>query len=176
MLRERLRRSQNEHLSRGAARWAISDKKTLDDFVKHLHYLIGDLEDMTEELLIPESQRYLAQYEIESITEPSLLELIEESRIDADDIVSDVASQHLSSIRVADNRSLHSTRQTVSSYDTSVGTSGSSSANRLILNEKSKVPVTLPSAEWNLAAAPTTHLGLRGFCSKQAETQAFTTF
>jgi ubiquitin-conjugating enzyme E2 D/E len=106
-------------------RWALSGKKALDELVKYLYDLIGDLETMTAKLRIPERQRFLVQYEIESISEPSVLEIIEKSRIDSIDLVSDAASCRLRNIRSFHSRpasrytpSLPSTERTVESYRT----------------------------------------------------------
>jgi ubiquitin-conjugating enzyme E2 D/E len=103
----------------------LSDKKALDELVKHLHDLIGDLESMTSELRIPERQRFLIQYEIESVSETSVLEIIEESRIGPQDMVSDAASCQLSSNRsigfdpiARTTASLHNTERTDDSYQT----------------------------------------------------------
>jgi hypothetical protein len=125
LVRERIRRSRSDNQSRGASRWAVSDKKALDELVKHLHDLIGDLETITDGLRIREIQRRLVQYEIESISETSVLEIIEQSRIDPADLVSDAASSRLSSIRSLRSHpasryaaSLPNTERTVESYRT----------------------------------------------------------
>jgi hypothetical protein len=148
LVRERIRRFPSENQSRGASRWALSDKRALDELVRHLHDLIGDLETMTAGLRISETQRFLIQYEIESISEPSVLEVIEESRMDSIDLVSDAASHHLISIRSFPSRpasrymaSLPSTERTAESYRTAaeylfpscplVNSSGSPSSPRI---------------------------------------------
>jgi len=124
LLKERIRKSPSETQGRSVARWALSDKKALDELVRHLHDLIGDLETMTAGLHIPERQRILVQYEIESISDSSVLEIMEESRIDSIDLVSNAASSHLSSIRSfrshppRSTASLPSTERTAHSYQT----------------------------------------------------------
>jgi ubiquitin-conjugating enzyme E2 D/E len=83
---------------------------------------------MTAELRIPEQQRVLIQHEMESISDPLVLQIIEESRIGAIDLVSDAAICHLSSIRninihtleptSLDTASLPNTNRTKDSYQT----------------------------------------------------------
>ncbi|KAF2013436.1 hypothetical protein BU24DRAFT_350388, partial [Aaosphaeria arxii CBS 175.79] len=75
----RLRKSQQAKGSLAVAKWAIADKKQLDEIVRHLNDLIGDLESLTKDLGVSERQRYLVQYEIQSISDTATLELIEES-------------------------------------------------------------------------------------------------
>jgi ubiquitin-protein ligase len=98
-IRSQIRSSRASRSTKNATRWALSDKTKLDEIVRHLHDLIGDLEVITADLGVPERQRYLVQYEIQSISDTETLELLEASRLDSDDIISDAASARLQSLR-----------------------------------------------------------------------------
>lgn len=123
VIKARLRRSSKDSHLKNAAKWAISDKKKLDEIVKHLYDLVGDLERLTRDFGVVQRQRILVQYEIESISDTSLLEVIEESRMSSNDIVSDAASVHLSSLksfarRTGNGTSMSGTEPTNQSYHT----------------------------------------------------------
>jgi len=113
-IKRRLRRSQDFRGTKDAAKWALSDKKKLDEIVRHLSDLIGDIEAITKTLGVPEQQRYLVQYEIQSISDVGTLELMEASRLSSSDMVSDTASVRLQNLY---SGSLPSSRQPGSILD-----------------------------------------------------------
>jgi ubiquitin-conjugating enzyme E2 D/E len=107
VVKSRLRRSQNTRDTKDATRWALSDKKKLDEIVRHLSDLIGDLETITKGLGVLERQRYLVQYEIQSISDTETLELMEESRLGSSDMISETASVRLRDLSSGTFRSSH---------------------------------------------------------------------
>ncbi|KAF2471668.1 uncharacterized protein BDR25DRAFT_222763, partial [Lindgomyces ingoldianus] len=75
-VKERLRKSTKHSGFKEATKWALADKRKLDDLVKHPSDLVGDLEYLTKDLGVPARQRILVQYEIESISDTETLEII----------------------------------------------------------------------------------------------------
>lgn len=82
-----------------AAQWAIEDKEKFSELVKHLKDFVDDLEALTRATEIPQRQRIIVDYEIESIPDVSTLEEIETAREGDDDVVSDAASIRLERLR-----------------------------------------------------------------------------
>jgi ubiquitin-protein ligase len=103
-LKERMSGTGKGSAFKDAARWAIEDKKKLDEIIKDVFDLIGDLEYFTKDLGIAARQRVFVQYEIESISDMATLETIEASRVGELDIVSDSASVRLQSLRGSSTR------------------------------------------------------------------------
>lgn len=113
-VKRRLGRSQKTRGTKGATKWALSDKKKLDEVVRHLNDLIDGLEAITKDLGVPERQRNLVQYEIQSISDTETLELMESSRMSPSDMISDTASVRLRDIY---NGSPHPSYQPASIFD-----------------------------------------------------------
>ncbi|KAF2184967.1 hypothetical protein K469DRAFT_688197 [Zopfia rhizophila CBS 207.26] len=75
------------------------DGKKFNDQIKNL---IEDLEDLTKLMDIPDKQRYIIKYEIESMYDLDELRDIEEAHFGDDDMVSHAASERISSFSVLD--------------------------------------------------------------------------
>jgi ubiquitin-protein ligase len=97
-VKSRLRRGKSSRGTTNVVRWAVADKKKLDEIIRHISDLLGDLETMTVDMGVPERQRYLVEYEIQSISDTETLELMEASRLRPADMISDTASARLQSI------------------------------------------------------------------------------
>jgi hypothetical protein len=80
-------------------RWAVEDGRKFTELVQHLKDLIDDLENLTKWLGIPERQRKIIQYEVESISDIPTLEIVEEARWGNSDAISDAASLRLWELR-----------------------------------------------------------------------------
>jgi hypothetical protein len=80
-------------------RWAIEHKAKFTALIQDLKDFIDDLEDLTKWLNVSEYQRDIIQYEVESISDISTLETMEEARVGKIDAVSDAASVRLWEVR-----------------------------------------------------------------------------
>ncbi|PSN68584.1 hypothetical protein BS50DRAFT_449903, partial [Corynespora cassiicola Philippines] len=76
VLKGRLGKIRKTEGTRKATKWALADKKKLDELVRHLSGLINDLESVTKDLGIVQRQRILIQYEIQSISDKETLDLM----------------------------------------------------------------------------------------------------
>lgn len=99
-----LYRLRREH-PRGASlitstRWAIGDKEKFEKLIIDLKDLIEALEGLTKELKagVSRNQRIHVQYEIEEIEDISSLQEIAGARAGEDDVVSDAATERLSTL------------------------------------------------------------------------------
>ena len=97
--KSRLANTQKQASYAALARWAIEDKEKFMELVQHLKDLIDDLESLTRYLDVQERQRDAIHHEIESVTDITTLETIEEARMGRIDAVSDAASLRLRTIR-----------------------------------------------------------------------------
>ncbi|KAK8051509.1 hypothetical protein PG993_002894 [Apiospora rasikravindrae] len=81
------------------AKWAVQDKEKFADLIQHMRDLIEDLEGMTSPLGVQERQRELIKHDIESITDISTLQSVEEARVGRVDTVADAATFQLWNVR-----------------------------------------------------------------------------
>lgn len=98
-LRRKMSQTQKNAKFASTVRWAIEDGRKFTELIQHLKDLIDDLEGLTKWLGIPERQRDIIQCEVESISEISTLEIIEEARWGKVDAISDAASLRLWRVR-----------------------------------------------------------------------------
>jgi hypothetical protein len=97
--KDRMSRTQKNSSFANTVRWAIEDERKFTELVQHLKDLMDDLEGLTKWLGIPERQRDIIRCEVESISDISALEIIEEARWGKTDAVSDAASLRLWKLR-----------------------------------------------------------------------------
>jgi hypothetical protein len=80
--------------------WAVSDREKFSELVQHLKDFNDDLEAMTRSMVeVSVRQRHIVEMEIEEVQDMETLEEIAEASHGSDDLVSDVASVRLESIR-----------------------------------------------------------------------------
>lgn len=98
---KRIRKTKKRAGFLGALTWALKDKKEFTELLQRLKECIEALELVTRDLNLFEDQRQIVEYEIQSISEPSMLEgmINSESKTTSVDIISDAASQRLLQIR-----------------------------------------------------------------------------
>ena len=97
--RQRIQKTRKQATLGSSARWAIEDRKKFTELVQHLKDLIDDLEGLTRFLGVAERQRVMIEDEMESISEISMLESMEEARLGNTDAVSSAASLRLWKVR-----------------------------------------------------------------------------
>ncbi|CAI6339167.1 unnamed protein product [Periconia digitata] len=97
--RDKIVRTQKGTKFTSAMRWAIEDKQKFTELVQHLKDLIDDLEGLTKWLDTAERQRNMLKCEVQSISDVSVLESMEEARLGRIDAVSDAASLRLWELR-----------------------------------------------------------------------------
>lgn len=85
----------------GSVRWAVGDREKFNYLIERLKDLIEDLNKLTDDFGVRQSQRWIIKYELESIVDEDSLERITEIKPpdDDDDLVSFAASKQLSRIR-----------------------------------------------------------------------------